>query len=159
MGGMVSKSIYMKNKEEVLAPELMAYTLAKLGSYEWNRTEMYNPNRIYEKPAGFYFRFHNADQLYEQLKHCIQHFKGNLEWTIYVSPLTKNQNYVIEPADVHHAKQTEAYQVNLELEEVLQDSYKEICEQAIQDIPLLCNHIEQWFELEHKQLHPPTIPN
>ncbi len=41
--------------------ELMAYTLAKLGSYEWNRTEMYNPDRIYERPAGFYFRFHNAD--------------------------------------------------------------------------------------------------
>lgn len=124
MGGMVSKSIYMKNNEEVLAPELMAYTLAKLGSYEWNRTEMYNSNRIYENPAGFYFRFHNADRLYEQLKHCIQNFKGNLEWTIYVSPVSKNRNYVIEPAYVHHAKQTEAYQVNLELEEVLQDSYK-----------------------------------
>ncbi|WP_179198492.1 MULTISPECIES: hypothetical protein [Paenibacillus] len=57
----MSKSIYLKSKEEVFMLELMAYTLAKLGSYEWNRTEMYNPDRIYERPAGFYFRFHNAD--------------------------------------------------------------------------------------------------
>ncbi|MBU5353372.1 hypothetical protein ACN9MH_05130 [Paenibacillus silvae] len=145
------KSIYFKQKEELLPEELMAYTLAKLGSYEWNRTEMYNPNRIYEHPAGFYFRFHNADQVYEQLKPCIEQYKGSLKWTIHVSPTSKNKNYVIEPADVYHAKQTEIYQANLELEEVLQASYKEICELAIQDIPLLCNHVEQWFELEHKK--------
>lgn len=155
----MSKSIYLKNKDELLPEELMAYTLAKLGSYAWSRTEMYKPNRMYERPAGFYFRFHNADQVYEQLKPCIEEFKGNLKWIIHVSPVTRHQNYVVEPAVVYYAKQTETYQVNMELRDVLQASYNDVCELAIQDIPLLCNHIEQWFELEHKQLYPPTIPN
>ncbi|MGF6355234.1 hypothetical protein ABIE27_003148 [Paenibacillus sp. 4624] len=155
----MAKSIYLKNKDELLPEELMAYTLAKLGSYAWSRTEMYKPNRMYERPAGFYFRFHNADQVYEQLEPCIEEFKGNLKWIIHVRPVTRHQNYVVEPADVYYAKQAETYRVNMELRDVLQASYKDICELAIQDIPLLCKHIEQWFELEHKQLYPPTIPN
>lgn len=116
----MSKSIYLKNKEELLPQELMAYTLAKLGSYAWSRTEMYKPNRIYERPAGFYFRFHDADQVYEQLKPCIEEFKGNLKWIIHVSPVTRHQNYVVEPADVYYAKQAETYQVNMESWDVLQ---------------------------------------
>lgn len=155
---MSSKSIYFMENGEVSYPELMAYTISKLGSFEWQRTSMYNPDNIYDRPAGFYFRFHNKNEVYTRLEDCINAFKGILQWCINVSNNTRHKNYIIEPIKVYRAKLSDEYAVNYNLKGILGESYETLCEQAIADIPSLCKHIEMWFELENKRPMLPTLP-
>ncbi|THF74852.1 hypothetical protein [Cohnella fermenti] len=155
---MPSKNIYLMENDEVEYPELMAYTIAKLGSFEWNRTSMYDPKNIFERPAGFYFRFHNQNEIYTELEDCINAFHGKLQWCIHVSADTRHKNYIIEPLKVHDAKLSDEFSESYNLKGILGDNYESFCEQAIEDIPFLCKHIEVWFELENKRPYMPTLP-
>ncbi|WP_310551902.1 hypothetical protein [Paenibacillus glufosinatiresistens] len=155
---MAEKSIYFMANGEVEGSKLMAYTISKLGSFEWNRTSMYDPQNIYDRPAGFYFRFHNNYEIYSQLDSCIRAFKGKLEWCINRSNYTRHKNYIIEPVEVYKAKESKEFKNNNNLKVALHDNYKILCEQAIEDIPFLCKHIEDWFNLKSKQPNLPTLP-
>lgn len=155
---MVPNSIYFSENGEVADFELMAYTISKLGSFEWHRTSMYNPSNIYDCPAGFYFRFHDENEVYLQLQKCIHMFKGKLKWGMNISHHTRHRNYIIEPTQVYEAKLSDKYAVSYDLKKVLKDDYESLCEKAILDIPSLCNHIEVWFELEKKRPFLPTMP-
>ncbi|MBH5320947.1 hypothetical protein I6N90_24485 [Paenibacillus sp. GSMTC-2017] len=153
---MKKKSIYLMENDEAEIPELMAYTISKLGSFEWYRTTMYDPNNIYDRPAGFYFRFHNKNELYLQLETCINSFLGKLQWCINVSNNTRHMNYIIEPKLVYEAKLCDEYVISYNLKSILGYNYNTVCEQAIEDIPLLCKHIEEWFDIMSKRPYLPT---
>ncbi|MBH5318326.1 hypothetical protein I6N90_10950 [Paenibacillus sp. GSMTC-2017] len=150
------KSTYLMENGEVENPELMAYTISKLGSFEWNRTTMYNPNNIYDRPAGFYFRFHDKNEVYSQLETCINSFLGKLQWCINASNNTRHKNYIVEPMIVYEAKLSDEYSMSYNLESILGCSYVTVCEQAIEDNPLLCKHIEEWFDVRSKRPYFPT---
>ncbi|MDQ0087500.1 hypothetical protein J2T12_000894 [Paenibacillus anaericanus] len=155
---MERKSFYFKDSSEINRTEKMAYTISKLGSFEWVRFSMYFEDNIYESPPGFFFRFANGGELYGKLEECIRAFDGKLNWSMYVSNNTRHKNYIIEPTEVCMAKTTEKFYEHYNVGEVLKERYNYICETAIEDIEPLCKHIENWFHLENERPVLPEIP-
>lgn len=149
-------NFYTMHKKEVDSSNLVAYSLAKLSTYEWVRYNMYVEEDIYHRVPGFYFRFRNAGDLYHELIECIDAFQGNLQWKLYPGLETRNQNYTLEPLEAYQARLTDQYKQNLDLKEILDGKYNEICEKAIKNIPALSNHIEKWFHVEDKM---PILPD
>jgi hypothetical protein len=75
---------------------------------------------------------------------------------LYPGLETRNQNYTLEPLEAYQARLTDQYKQNLDLKEILDGKYNEICEKAINDIPALNDHIEEWFQVEDKM---PILPD
>ncbi|TKH39767.1 hypothetical protein C1I59_02785 [Paenibacillus polymyxa] len=155
---MQRKSFYFKHSSEIRKNEKLAYTISKLGSFEWVRTVMFFEDDIYKLPPGFFFRFSNGDEIYNQLKECIRSFDGKLSWIMYMSKDTKHKNYIIEPTEVYMAKSTDEFHEHYNVKEILKDRYRYICETAIQDIEPFCKHIETWFNLEDARPVLPKMP-
>ncbi|WP_019419331.1 hypothetical protein [Paenibacillus sp. OSY-SE] len=152
---MQRKSFYLKDSSDIDKTEKMAYTISKLGSFEWVRTTMYFEDDIYKSPPGFFFRFSDGGEVYKQLEECIRSFKGSLNWSIYVSRDTKHKNYIIEPTEVYEAKSTDEFHEHYSVRKILKERYTDICEKAIEDIGPLCIHIENWFHIENAS---PVLP-
>ena len=134
----------------------MAYTISKLGIFDWVRFDMYFEDDIYKTTPGFYFRFSNGGDLYSKLQDCIKEYEGKLNWTMYMSKDTRNQNYIIEPNEVYAAKSTNEFYEHYDVRRILKERYSYICEAAIEDIEPLCRHIENWFNLMDAK---PKLPN
>lgn len=152
------KSFYFKELSEINRTEKMAYTISKLGAFEWVRFNMYFEDNIYILPPGFYFRFENGTELYNKLEECIRAFDGKLNWIMYLSTDTKHKNYIIEPIEVYLAKSTDGFSEHYDVRAVLKDRYNYICETGIEDIDPLCKHIEDWFNLKDARPILPQTP-
>ncbi|WP_435924028.1 hypothetical protein [Paenibacillus sp. DYY-L-2] len=150
------KSFYFKDSSEINRDQRMAYTISKLGTFDWVRFNMYSEDDIYKTTPGFYFRFSNGGNLYNKLKECIKEYEGKLSWSMYMSRDTKHQNYIIEPSEVCVAKSTKEYYEYYDVRRILKERYGYICETAIEDIEPLCNHIETWFNLKDAK---PKLPD
>jgi hypothetical protein len=138
----------MENKK-IPQSELLAYTIEKIKSIEWARRTMYVENDIYKIPIQLVFRFSKDEKedKYVELKKCIELFNGNIEWILY-KDFYSRKNYVIEPIEFYKIKKI--YYENEQtacIEDVMKE-YKVICDKAVKDIPLLCQHIEIYFNFD-----------
>ena len=155
----MEKSIWKKEQYEVRNEELLAYTLAKIAPFEWVTITMYISDSIYTHPPIFCWRFSCEDEkIYARLKECIIKFEGNHKWEMYkgsdIGGHTK-KNYTIEPRIFYEIHKNHGFG---KLAEVLGSKYSEVCFKAIKDVPILCNHIEQFFCISHSKPLLPVLP-
>lgn len=114
------------------------------------RYKMYDKDDIYRDIPELVFRFSDStsEDLYTELKICVESFKGKLNWTIYKGFYNKKyKNYSMVPEE-YYLKEKQLYENNefLNAKECFTESkYKEICEKAVEDIPGLCIFIQNHF--------------
>jgi hypothetical protein len=144
-------------KKDVQLTHLIGYTLSKLRTYEWVKFNMFAKENIYLSTPGLYFRFHSPGQVYNQLAECVASFQqGELQWKLYLSFESRNQNYSLEPYEVFLARSTDEFKEHYDLKRILGERYNKICELGMKDIPALNDHIEKWFQVEDKM---PILPD
>ena len=154
----MGKSFWEKDRSEVGNDELMAYTLAKIKPFAWVRRKMYDLGDIFRIPPSFCWRFSDADEeVYNQLKDCLEIFKGNVKWILYKGDgqiSQSSRNYTIEPQIIFDLRITID---NDKLSKTLEDQYKEEILKAVTDIEPLCRFIEEKFRVETLRPHFPII--
>jgi hypothetical protein len=155
----MGKSFWEKDRSEVGNDELMAYTLAKIKPFAWVRRKMYDMENIFHSPPVFCWRFSEEDEeIYSQLKDCLEIFKGNVKWIVYKGDGQNNQssrNYTIEPKIIFDLRKTIGNDI---LPEILKDQYEKMILKAITDIEPLCKLIEKRFQVEMLKPYFPIIP-
>ena len=152
-------NLWKKNQSEVSTDELLAYTLAKLRPFEWVKITMYVKNDLDMHPPIFCWRFNGQnDEIYKELRECINKYEGSLKWVLYkgsdIGGHTKT-NYTIEPIIFYEIHKTQGFG---NLKEALGDQYEETCLTAIEDIPMLCKHIESYFNITQMKPYSPVLP-
>lgn len=152
-------SLWKMQQSEVSNDELLAYTIGKIKPIEWVKITMYLLNSLSTHPPVFAWRFSDRDEeTYAKVKKCINAFEGNLKWIMYKGSELSNQarrNYGIEPMMFYEINKREGYG---NLVRVLGSRYNEVCLKAIEDVPLLCKHIEQAFGLSNSKPYLPIYP-
>ncbi|XBX03647.1 hypothetical protein QMP26_24265 [Enterocloster clostridioformis] len=111
---------------------------------------MYFPNDIYYKIPVLVFRFDKLINMniYKELRLCIEAYNGNLNWTLFESFYGKKvRNYIICPYEVYIMQKT-CFEKNITMSSqdyFTKEEYENLCEKAIEDIPLLYEHIKNNF--------------
>lgn len=139
------------DSETLIANYLIAhYPLAQI------KSRMYHPDDIYYRIPVLVFRFDkliNTD-IYIELEQCLENYKGRLSWTVFESFYGKKiRNYIICPYEVYQMKKN-CYDKKItisSLEYFTESKYKTLCEDAIEDIPLLYVHIKSYFKPDIKK--------
>ena len=114
------------------------------------RGNMYHESNIYREIPYLLFRFSKEldESIYDELRSCIQSFKGQLKWTEFKSfGGRKIWNHLITPMEAYE-RQKYNFDNNVLMSEQEYHSekrYKELCEKAIADIPQLFEHIKKNF--------------
>ena len=148
-----------KEKFEISNDELIAYTLSKIKPFAWVRRKMYDMEDIFRVPPVFCWRFSGEDEnVYRQLRDCLEIFKGNVKWIIYKGESQFSQssrNYTIEPLIIYDLRKTIAED---KLPKALEAQYQEEILKSVADIKPLCRLIEEKFRLENVRPHLPIIP-
>lgn len=153
-------SLWKKTQSEVSREELLAYTIGKIQPFEWVKSNMYSIDCLQTYPPIFYWRFHNGDEkIYMQIQQCVSEYRGNHQWVMYKgsdigSPSKKN--YTIEPMAFYEIHKTQGF---VKLSEVMGSGYEEVCLKAIEDIPSLCKHIEDYFKISQQKPYLPIHPH
>lgn len=110
-------------------------------------------------PPIFCWRFSDADEeVYSQLKDCLEIFRGNVKWTMYKGDgqiSQSSRNYTIEPQIIFDLRKIVD---NDKLSIILEDQYKEEILKAVADIEPLCRLIEEKFRVEALRPQFPIIP-
>jgi len=114
------------------------------------RYDMYIENNIYHEIPNLMFRFSTKldDGIYDELRECIESFKGQLKWTEFKCFFSKRiWNHSIVPMEYYEkVKYTFENDVFIADKEYFsEEKYKELCEKGIADIPLLFDHIKRNF--------------
>lgn len=155
----MEKSLWKKEQSEVGNDNLLAYTIGRIKPIEWVKLTMYLLHSLSTHPPVFAWRFSDGDVgTYAKVKECINTFEGNIKWKMYkASELSSEarKNYCIEPMRFFEIHKKEGFG---KLEEILGTRYIEVCNKAIEDVPLLCNHIEQTFGLLNAKPYLPIYP-
>lgn len=112
--------------------------------------QMYSKNNVYSQIPELIFRFSDllSDEIYIDLKHCVDSFSGNLKWTIFENFYgKKTRNYSLVPGKLYlmNKQLYEENQVMGADKYFAAKEYKEICEKSVADIPALCEYIQQNF--------------
>lgn len=114
---------------------------------------MYFPDDIYYKIPTLVFRFDKLlnTEIYEELKRCIEGYKGKLKWTMFESFYGKKvRNYIICPIEEYNMQKS-CFEKNIFMspqEYFSKKDYNYLCENAIKDIPLLYVYIKNKFNPE-----------
>lgn len=118
---------------------------------EWMRFNMFLFDDIYRNIPMLVFRVHEQkiDTQIEELKNCVADFQCKCEWKVFRDPLSNKGNYLLTLAimeAIHkvYSKKRDSYNVREYLGIEIYNSY---CEQAVQDIPMLAEHIGKCFSL------------
>ena len=116
---------------------------------EWMRYNMFSSNNIYKYIPLLVFRLDtsNEDTKIEKLEKCVASFKGKSSWKVFRDPLSRKGNYLLTIAIVESIRKecVSKKKVYNEQDYLGKDRYKLCCERAIQDIPLLAKHIDEYF--------------
>ena len=117
---------------------------------EWMRYNMFSSNNIYKNIPVLVFRINESD-MGDQLKKLevsVESFEGKNTWKVFKDPLSGKGNYLLTLALMENFRK-ECHEKNIvynEKEYLGNERYKLCCERAIQDIPLLAEHIKKCFE-------------
>lgn len=148
----MEKSFLYKEQSEIPINQLLAYVMAKIKPFEWVAIDMFHEEKPFLYPPSFSWRYHDCEEnIYAEIFECIHRFKGNVEWTMY----KVTRNYTIEPSQIHIIRLTEG---SSKLEGVLTEQYSDFVGKAIEDVPMLCAHIEEKFAVSSKKPLLPIIP-
>ncbi|EOI03136.1 hypothetical protein UAY_00883 [Enterococcus moraviensis ATCC BAA-383] len=114
------------------------------------RYEMYLDHNKYLKIPELVFRFQdNVDSVaYDELKRCVESFSGKLEWTVIKGFFgRKNINYSLSPKVMYqyYKDQFDKEEFPSQEEYFLEETFRKICEDAIEDIPALYKYIKNNF--------------
>ena len=114
---------------------------------EWIRYNMYIEADKYRNIPILVFRLQKTcpEERLESLKKCIDNFKGKAKWRMFKNPLSKNENYLITISELENLyRMFSAGQTQFNQKEYFGIcNYKNYCEYAIQDIPMLAKHIAE----------------
>lgn len=125
-------------------------TIHNILSVEWMRYNMFSTNDIYKNIPMLVFRVNetNSKEQLIKLEKCISDFKGTISWKLFRDPLSKNGNYLLTIAIIETVREEchkKIFMYN-EREYFGEETYKLYCEQAVQDIPFLAEHISNYFK-------------
>ena len=114
------------------------------------RGNMYFPNNIYHNIPALVFRFSKSygDEIYNELKICVETFKGKLAWTIFPGFACKRIiNYLMVPeAEFERERNNFENQKLIPVKEYYsEEAYKNLCDSAIEDIEGLYAHLTNNF--------------
>ena len=133
-----------QNEEKVIAEIIHSHL-----PIEWMRYNMFSSNNIYKNIPVLVFRLDtsNEDTKIEKLEKCVTDFKGKCSWKVFRNPMSRNGNYLLTITIVENIRKEcrDKKKVYDERDYLGEDRYKLCCEQAIQDIPLLAKHINEYF--------------
>lgn len=112
---------------------------------EWMRYNMYIEDDKYRNIPMLVFRVQEScsENVVNNLKDCIDNFKGNLNWKMFNDPLSGKGNYLItisELEDLYNQCYVRKIQYN-PIDFFGIEKYRNYCECAIHDIPMLAEHI------------------
>ena len=113
---------------------------------EWMRYNMFSSDNIYKNIPILVFRLNESDMddQVKKLEDSVESFEGKNKWKVFKDPLSRKGNYLLTLALMENFRK-ECYEKNVvynEKQYLGNDRYKLYCEQAIQDIPLLAEHIK-----------------
>ena len=114
---------------------------------EWMRYNMFLSNNKYKNIPMLVFRVQAScpDSMIEKLKNSVNNFEGKLNWIVFKDPLSKKGNYLLSISELEELyKQYNAGQTQYNQMDFWGiDKYKDYCDCAIQDIPMLAKHIAE----------------
>ena len=116
---------------------------------EWMRYNMYIEEDRYRNIPMLVFRVHDScpKELVDDLKGCVDTFKGKLNWKLFKDPLSKRGNYVITIAEMETFHK-ECFERKVHYDQIKyfgKERYEKYCNDAIHDIPNLSKHIYKTF--------------
>ena len=119
------------------------------------RYNMYKTEDIYSEIPQLIFRFDDDESpYYNAFSEALKTFNGNLKWVIYKGFYgRKVHNYSLVPQEVYDMQKF-MYENELMMspkEYFPEPVYRELCEKAISDIPLLLEHLKANFKGTKKQ--------
>jgi len=117
---------------------------------EWMRYNMFFSKNIYHNIPMLVFRL-NEEDISEDLKNlmlCVENFKGKCIWKVYKDPLSKKGNYLLTLAITENIRKDcyDKKSVYDEQKYFKKEELKRYCEQAINDIPVLAEHISRYLK-------------
>lgn len=125
-------------------------TIHNILSVEWMRYNMFSTNDIYKNIPMLVFRVNetNSKEQLIKLEKCISDFKGTISWKLFKDPLSKKGNYLLTIAIIETVREECRKKIFMynEREYFGEEIYKLYCEQAVQDIPFLAEHISNCFK-------------
>ena len=135
----------MKNYETAIA-----YYFETLLPIEQCRYSMYHEVTPYNRVPQLIYRISDTTdkRIYDEIRSCIELFKGNLKWTDFQGFSGKKiHNHVISPVEVYEMqKECSATDSHISSEEYFgKERYEQLCEKAISDIPALYEHIKKYL--------------
>ena len=114
---------------------------------EWMRYNMYIEDDRYRNIPMLVFRVQDScsSNIIDSLKECVDTFKGNRKWKLFKDPLSRKGNYLItiSELEVLHKECCEGRVQYNQRDFFGAEKYKEYCDDAIQDIPMLAKHIAE----------------
>lgn len=134
-----------KNQEKIIGK-----IVHNILSIEWMRYNMFSTNDIYRNVPMLVFRLEESAPMenLKKLESCVRNFKGEKRWQLFQDPLSKKGNYLLTISIIKDIR-VECYKKNIiynEKEYLGDENYKICCRQAVQDIPLLAEHIIKCFK-------------
>ena len=135
----------MEQNEEKIVGKIIHHNL----SVEWMRYNMFSSKNIYKNIPMLIFRLDTSNRAKEidDLQKCVSGFEGNDLWKVFRDPLSRKGNYLLTIAIVEKIRE-ECRDKDIVYDEknyLGEDKYKSCCEQAVEDIPLLARHINEYF--------------
>lgn len=114
---------------------------------EWMRYNMYIEDDRYRNIPMLVFRVQDScpPNIIDSLKECVDTFKENRKWKLFKDPLSRKGNYLItiSELEVLHKECCEGRVQYNQRDFFGAEKYKEYCDDAIQDIPMLAKHIAE----------------
>lgn len=129
--------------------KLIAEIIKKKFPFEQAKLKMYHIDDRYYRIPSLIFRLKETDK-YNEIKVCIERFSGNLKWTLYRYKYSRKDNYVIGPLILYEIERDYLgnEQINDVKDVLSKDDYQQYCEKAIEDIPLLAKHMQNYFGID-----------
>jgi len=129
-----------KNNETIIGN-----IIRNLFQIEQANYKMYHSDDIYYRIPRFTFRLMGESKLsyYTRISESIDSFHGRIKWVLYKYSLSRNDNYAIAPYCVFDIDNEYYSRGVLVIEKDLftVEEYRKICEDAVNDIPNLAEHI------------------
>lgn len=120
---------------------------------EWMRYKMFHIEDRFMFIPFLVFRFEEYYEKkdIEKLCECIEQFEGKQKWKLFRYFWTRRDNYLLT-LDVAYKKMAQCYKEGRDYKEKeeFKNCYKQLCEEAIEDVPKLAEHLKAYFDNQKK---------
>lgn len=141
--------------EEKEKEKIIANYLSENFPIKQMRFNMYDSDDLYFKIPQLVFRFDNDESpYYDAFSEALKTFNGNLKWVIFKDFYGKRvHNYGLVPEELYKMEKLmfENELLMSPKEYFPEPVYRELCEKAVSDIPLLLEHLKANFKGTKKQ--------